>query len=581
MTKYDGALRSQENREGSEQILLVLLPFWTPLIPPLGLSCLKTFLASHGYRVKAVDANVEYQFREVYDEYFQLLRRYVPAHKQTKGNYFYNIGQDVLRHHMMAHLNAKDDTDTTFIQLVQKVVFKTFFCHFEDDKILQLNQLIEEFYCRLEAYFLQLLDKEKPTVLGLSVYSGTLPASMFAFRLTREKYPHVKTLMGGGIFADQLAVDSSDLAYFTGKTPYIDKIIIGEGEILLLKFLRGELPESQKVFTLKDIGGERLNLDSVNVPDFSDFDFSYYPNLTAYASRGCPFQCSFCSETVNWGGYRKKKAVQVAEELIKLYEKHGYQLFLMGDSLLNPVITDLAHELIKKDASLYWDTYLRADKHVCDMQKTFLWRQAGLYRARLGLESGSPKVLQMMGKQITIPQIKEAVSSLACAGVKTTTYWIVGYPGESEADFQQTLQLLEILKDDIYEAMCNPFEYYLKGEVNSNEWAARNKNVLLFPQNTRDLLLVQTWILDCEPSREETFQRVIRFVEHCNQLGIPNPYSINEIYQADERWKKLHQNAVPSLVEFKDMECLVDENKYVEKVVFAENIQHKPVSWDF
>ncbi len=82
-----------------EKILLVCLPFWTPLIPPMGIACLKSFLEKYGYQVKTVDANIEKDFSKSYSEYFDALKDSVPLDK--RGN-FYNIGHDVLRYHMMS-----------------------------------------------------------------------------------------------------------------------------------------------------------------------------------------------------------------------------------------------------------------------------------------------------------------------------------------------------------------------------------------------------------------------------------------------------------------------------------------------
>ncbi|HLP47720.1 MAG TPA: radical SAM protein, partial [Candidatus Kapabacteria bacterium] len=317
----------------------------------------------------------------------------------------------------------------------------------------------------------------------------------------------------------------------------------------------------------------------------SDFDLRYYPSLAAYTSRSCPFQCTFCSEVIMWGKYRKKKAAKVVAELKTLSEKYGEQLFVMSDSLLNPIVTELADEFIKTNLSIYWDGYLRADNPVCNTDNTMLWRRGGFYRARLGLESGSERILKAMGKKITPQQLKTAVSSLAYAGIKTTTYWVIGYPGETEEDFQQTLNLIEELKDDIYEADCNPFIYYLSGQVNSHVWGSQGKSILLYPENAREMLIIQTWILDGLPTREETFQRIKRFVRHSRDIGIPNPYSMQEIYEADERWKKLHKNAVPSLVEFqanKDSgRPFIDECKHIKKTVSAEKIKIDEGGWGF
>jgi hypothetical protein len=547
------------------KILLVLLPFWSPLIPPLGIISLKSFLQAHGYPVKTVDANQENRFTQLYHDYFNRLKEYIPADR--RGN-FYNLGHDLLQNHMMAHLNYKDET--AYRELVKRLIFNTFFCRVDNKGVLELTAIITEFHRRLRVYFLNLLEQEEPGVLGISVYSHTLPASVAAFKWTREAHPHIKTVMGGGVFANQLAVGSPDLDFFISRTPFIDRMIVGEGEKLFLKYLRGELPEGEKIAVLADTDSGPLDLSRAEIPDFSDLDVDGYPVLAAYTSRSCPFQCSFCAETVYWGKYRKKNTRQIAAELKKLHAIYNRQLFFLCDSLLNPVIHQLAAALTAGDVPVYWDGYLRVDASACDPGKVFAWRRGGFYRARIGVESGAPSVLAAMGKKVSPQQIKETMASLAHAGIKTTTYWVAGHPGETEDDFQQTLDLLEELKNEIYEAECNPFRYYLSGQGNSGAWAQHNKRPL-YPPEAKEMLIAQTWVLDRGPTREQTFQRVLRFERHCRQLGIPNPYSLQEINRADERWKKLHKNAVPPMLAFKEQNTRIHEKKYVKKILRAAN----------
>lgn len=526
-----------------KKILLMLLPFHPPLIPPLGLACLKSFLKPYGYDVKTVNANRDEGLNENYTNYFDVLAKYIPPEKQAN---FYNIGNEVLRNHLMAFSNRTDQKEYT--ELVRQLVGKTFYCEFSDGLVRELDKIVSDYYVRLENYFLPLLAREKPDVLGLSVLKGTVPSSLFVFKLAKDKCPDILTVMGGGVFADQLSYGSPDLQFFMEKTPYIDKIIIGEGEHLFLKLLQGELPQSQRVYTQEDIQPHLVDVTSVPVPDFSDFDVDYYPYLANYTSRSCPFQCSFCGETVMWGKYRKKKPEQMAREIRELYETYHRRLFLLCDSLLNPTIRELTETLIKADVPVYFDGYLRIDKAVCDIRHTMQWRQGGFYRARLGVESGSQRILDMMDKKINVQQIKDGVAGLAFAGIKTTTYWIVGYPGETEADFQATLELIEEMKDNIYEAEANPFWYFLNALVKSDEWARHCE--LLFPESARDMLILQTRFLNIEPLPVERYNRLNRFVRHCSRLGIPNPYSLSDIYDADIRWKRLHNNAVPMLTDF-------------------------------
>ncbi len=558
---------TNEKTFNREKILLGLLPFWTPLIPPQGIAHLKSFLEKHGYKVKTVDPNVEVQFKDIYQRYFNTLKQYIPG--SNWGN-FYNIGHDVLRNHMMAHFNYKNGIGDKekFDELVKLLIYNTYYHELAPPQLTQLDSLIERFYRELEKYILRLLEEEKPGVLGFTAHLGTLAASMFSLKLAKERYPQIMTILGGTIFSGELPIDSPDFELFLEKTPYIDKVIVGEGENLFLKLLKGDLPDNQRVFALKDYSQERLDIETIDLPDLSEFYLDRYPFNAAFISKSCPNQCKFCSVAGFFGEYREKNVAHAVDQMVELYREHGYQLFHMLDSLANPFMTELARELIRRDLSLYMDFYMRISEEAADPETTYLWRRGGLYRVRLGVETGSPRLLELMAKGITVDQSRAAIKSLAQAGIKTTTYFVIGFPGETEDDFQQTLDFIEELKNDIWEMECNPFYYYYTGQPSSDRWA--NQRKLLYPTYARDMLIAQTWILESDPTREERFRRMFRLTEHCKKLGIPNPYSTEDIYQADERWKNLHENAVPGLIEFQDNRTLIDENKYVKKLVMAQ-----------
>jgi hypothetical protein len=560
-------IKVRDNKPGPGKILLALLPYWDPLIPPQGIACLKSFLQPYGYKVKTAAVNMEGRFLLLYDQYFNVIKEIVP---ETRKETLFHLGHFVLQNHMMAHINYVDEQE--YIELIKILVYKNFYQHIDTSKVEALNQILTEFYIQLENYFIEMLEKERPDVLGLSVYKATLPASLFVFKLTRAKYPRIATIMGGSIFADHLAPGTPNFELTLEKTrDYLDKIFIGQGELLMLKYLRGELEQSQRVYTLEDIAGKVLDFASMDIPDYSDYNVGNHHIfcLGATGSISCKYQCSFCNEMKFFGKYRKKDPAQTAREMIQLYQKYKYQLFFMTDSMLNPVVADLARELIESGVSLYYDSYFRVEKDSGDNEDALLWRRGGFYRARIGVESGSQHVLDLIGKGITPGQIKATVSSLAYAGIKTTTYWVIGHPGETEEDFLQTLDLLSQLRNDIWQAECAPFDYYYSGQTHSDRWASKRK--LLYPGKAADMLIAQTWILDGEPSREETYQRVFRFVTYCRKLGIPNPYSLDDIYKADQRWQRLHKNAVPPLLDFQKKGVYIDETRNVKKLHFPVN----------
>ena len=147
-----------------KKILLMVLPYWAPVLPPVGLARLKRFLQPHGYEVKVVDLIVKNEALEFYYNYFDVLKKCIPAEK--RGN-FKNIGHDVLRNHMMAHLNYQDEKE--YIQLVKILIYKSYYVNVEDSHVGELNEVLQGYYEILEEYFLFLLDFEKPGVVGATV----------------------------------------------------------------------------------------------------------------------------------------------------------------------------------------------------------------------------------------------------------------------------------------------------------------------------------------------------------------------------------------------------------------------------
>ncbi len=569
LSKTAETLPSQKgNQDTKATVLLGIAPFWSPLIPPMGIAALKSYIEPRGYRAKTVDMNVEEPLKELYYLFFDTLKTFIPEEKI--GN-LYNIGHDVLQNQMMAHIHYTKKED--YIELVKMLVYKYFYVSIDNDRAERLSTIFDTFYSRLETYFTALLEEVKPHVVGLTVYCGNLPASMFLFKLTKEKYPNIKTVMGGGIFSQQLSVGSPNLDFLIQKAPYIDTMIIGEGQKLFYNYLEGNLPPNKRLYTLKDIKNDTMDLSAVCVPDYSDLDLHKYAIIGASGSRSCPNKCAFCNARVFWGEYTRRDMSVVVKEMKTLHQKHNIQLFYMSDSLLNRTISDLSDQMIHNGHSLYFDGYLRAYEPesplVSDIENTMRWRKAGFYRARIGCETGSQPLLDLVSKGVTIEQVKSAISSLAYAGIKTTTYWVVGLPGETEDDFQATLDLLTELKNDIYQAECAAFIYYYNGQNSSDDWASKRQ--LLFPQKMKDMLITQTWILDTDPQREVVYDRLHRFVRHIKQLGIPNPFTLHEIHKADERWKRLHKNAVPSLLQLDSADTQITENLNIENVMFSKS----------
>ncbi|OFX87030.1 MAG: hypothetical protein A2X00_10615 [Bacteroidetes bacterium GWE2_32_14] len=557
------------------KVVLLHLPFWTPLIPPLGISSIKSYLTRNGFDVKIYDANSNEEYKAIYSRYFSYIKKNVP--EEDWGN-FYSIGTDILRNHLMAHLFKKCDED--FMSLL-KLLFKQIYNYNASDLFIKhLDNIIYSFYEWEEKYLYEILNDDEPSVIGISVKKDTLAASLFAFKKIKQINEKITTIMGGTIFSEQLPINSPDFNYFLERTKsYIDRYIIGHGEEVFLKLLKNEVSSDKQLIIQSEFKSLKTFSELNISPDFSDFNIDIYPYMGVSGSTGCYFNCTFCNVVTYFGKYCQKEVKVIVDELERLNQQYSSQLFFMCDNMVNTYITELSEEIYRRNLSVYWSAYMRVEKKAANIDEIVKWRCGGMYSARIGIDSASQRILDMMDKRISVEDSKIMLKNLASVGIKPTAYWLIGHPGETEEDFQMTLDYLTEMKDYIWEAECEYFNYYYAGQSNSKDWA--NQRILLYPEKYKEMIFIDKWIVGGEPSFEVIFSRVRRFVNHCKIIGLPNPYSLKEINMADERWKNLHSNAVPGVLDLLKKGKIINENINFQLPRNSENVRNNNEEFAF
>lgn len=517
------------------KILLLLPPFYTPYTPPLGISVLKAFIEARGYQVTCLDFNTIPHIWVAHHRYFELLQKLEGlSHQHGYTNLWY-----ILQAHMMAHLNGVGSTECAAL-LAE--ILSVYDLKASPEVINGLIPIVGRLFRDIDAVLTNDIDLASFAVVGTSTYSTSLGPSLHILRRAKERFPNLMTVMGGGVFADDLAVGSDNLDTLIREFGFVDHIVMGEGEILFRDLLDGRL-RSERVLTREHLAGAALDVHDLKMPDYTDFQLPNYLHLCIEGARSCPFQCHFCSETVQWGGYRKKPAGVLAGQMINLADTHGNRTFFMGDSLMNPYIEDLSTTLLEKGAHILYDGYLRADRMATYRSHVERWAKSGCVRARLGIESGSAKILNAMKKETTPENISKVIKTLASAGIRVTTLWIVGFPGETEQDFQETLDFIRQHHRYIYELDVHYYYYYPYGQV----WSRLHKSTSLYSKKVVDAIKFQQWeIVDCDPPRSVKFERLRRINDLATELGIPNLHTLQARYQAEARW----QLSFPLAVEF-------------------------------
>lgn len=514
-----------------QKVLLVRPPYFTPWTPPLGIAILKSFLNDNGYHATCFDFNADPELWGMHHKYFSALAAASPS----TSNDGYSKLWWIINAHMLSYANgATPAAQRRVIETISPLYGIRMTRSIADS----LVPLIDRYFARLGHLFDQ-LDLASYDVIGTSTYTTSLSSSLWVLRRAKEQRPEIKTVMGGGVFADDLALDSDNLQILLAEYPWIDHVVLGEGEMLFKQILDGPFSH-KRVVSIADLEGKTMSMENVPTPDFSDFTLERYYNLTIEGARSCPFQCSFCSETIQWGDYRKKPIEKFVEQVLELKRRHGISEFFMGDSLMNPYLIPFADALMKQNASILYDGYLRADRPVTNKKFVHAWAESGLYRVRLGIESASINVLNAMDKKTSPQVISEVLKTLAAYGIRTTTYWIVGFPGETEQDFQETCDFIRANYRNIYELEAHPYYYYPYGQVGSRLYQCES----VYPDEVTNLTKFKVWeIIGASPAREVRYQRLDRISALAKSLGIPNIYTMTDRYDAEDRWRTLHPMA--------------------------------------
>jgi radical SAM superfamily enzyme YgiQ (UPF0313 family) len=528
LPEYSEETAALHSTKSGKRIVLVKPPYFAPLTPPLGIAILKTFLEQHGFKAVCIDLNVDPELWGMHHKYFAALQ----SLEDVSLNDGYSKLWWILNAHMLAKANG---ADSKTCERILRAIIPIYDIRFDGNVIRTLIPLVDNFYKTLDV-LIDSIDWANSAVVGTSTYTTSLGPSLFLLKKVKEKHPHVTTVMGGGIFADDLALESDNLNTLINEYPWIDHIVLGEGEALLLKLLQGELAH-KRLLSIADLSGKVVPMQDIPMPDFSDFNTKYYTLLSLEGARSCPFQCNFCSETIQWGEYRKKPIELLADQMLSIATKYHNEAFFMGDSLMNPYINALAENLVGRGANIRYDGYLRADKPVSNMRFVKLWSDSGLFRARLGIESASARVLTAMNKQTTPGTIAEALRTLAAQGIRTTTYWIVGFPDESEEDFAETCDFIREHHQNIYELEAHPYHYYPYGQVASRMYESYS----LYPDDVTEVIKFRIWdIVQVKPDRLERYKRLRHITALATELGLPNIYSVADRYRAEDRWRVLH-----------------------------------------
>jgi len=257
-----------------------------------------------------------------------------------------------------------------------------------------------------------------------------------------------------------------------------DFIVIGEGEETVLELVRTIHHKTIDFESLSVVSGisfldknngiystqerEKLkDLDQLPIPDREAIDLQLYldtwkkhhgqNSVSISTMRGCPYTCKWCSRAVYGLSYRRRSPEKVVEEILHI--KNTYQpdaLWFVDDvfTISHKWLSNFADLLVERDAIVPFECITRADR--LNEEVIRILKKAGCFRVWIGAESGSQRIIDAMDRRVKVGQVRAMIQMAKKYGIQAGTFIMLGYPGETETDIEETIHHLQISDPDFY-----------------------------------------------------------------------------------------------------------------------------------
>lgn len=297
--------------------------------------------------------------------------------------------------------------------------------------------------------------ESKPELVGITALSVKAASARRVAAICKRVDPGIAIVVGGDhptVLPEQFLRD-----------PNIDFAVRGEGEATITELI-AHLEHSRHAASIAIAGVSSRTQDGIrHGPDrepIADLDRLPFPaiealmNVESYrpvdfgaimTSRGCPFACTFCGVSTVWGHQvRNRSAANVIAEIDHLRERYGTTYFSFRDAsftLGRQRIVDLCAGLLARDMQIQWECLTRPD--LLDEELAGQMAAAGCVTVRLGVESGSPRILRDMNKHMSLDAIRQVARMLHRLDIYWSAYILIGTPHETPESIRQTIAFVK------------------------------------------------------------------------------------------------------------------------------------------
>ena len=304
--------------------------------------------------------------------------------------------------------------------------------------------------------------------IGITVvFTHEWPLVVKLIELIKIKFPKKKIVIGGE--------HVSAMPEFCLATSKADFIVMGEGEETIVELLTLRSIKREKLINIKGLGyriknkiiinsrrQRRTDLDDISIPDWESFQIKkYHENrfvggmysdditIPILATRGCPYQCTYCSAPNMWlPRWLPRDPLKVVDEMELYKKKFNAKNFPFQDLtaiIKKDWIKTFCEEIIKRKLKITWQLPTGTRSEAIDDEIAHLLKKSGMTSMAYAPESGSEETRKLIKKRMKTENLFHSISSASSAGLNIAVFIVIGFPHDTNKNLKENIKFVKRL----------------------------------------------------------------------------------------------------------------------------------------
>jgi len=305
-------------------------------------------------------------------------------------------------------------------------------------------------------------------IVGVTaVFTHEWPAVVRLIALIKAARPEITVVVGGE--------HVTSMPEFSLSTSAADVMVVGEGEetaLALVNALRAGQPLSEidgiayrdgDRMVVNKRRGRRTQVDEIETPAWHHFDLEAYHRhrfvggmysdamtVPILATRGCPYQCTYCSAPNMWSPrWIPRDPIKVVDEIAHYVETYGARNFPFQDLtaiVRKDWIVRFCRELIDRKLDITWQLPTGTRSEAIDREVAQLLKQSGMVSMAYAPESGSEITRKLIKKKMKTDQLFDSIQA-AAPDLNVAAFLVIGFPHDTPRELEKNLPFIDRLAD--------------------------------------------------------------------------------------------------------------------------------------